>query len=128
MVLDKHAAEEAALVAAQARKEAAEAKRAEVLKNALQKFVFFPNSLTFPDMRALVIASSNASDSPVKKKKDEIQEQLYREPRYARVQALANDFRLTLTNSVSNSAAAEALISLQAIDPPPPPLTNTTPV
>ncbi len=126
MVLDKHTAEEAALVAAQARKEAAKAKRAEVLKNALQKFVFCPNSLTVPDMRALVIASSNASDSPVKKKKDEIQEQLYREPRYARVQALANDFRLTLT-SVSNSAAAEALISLQAIIPPPS-LTNTTPV
>ncbi len=78
-------------------------------------------------MRALVIASSNASDSPVKKKKNEIQEQLYREPRYARVQALAKDFQLTLT-SVSNSAAAEALISLQAIIPPPPPLTNTTPV
>ena len=127
MVLDKHAAEEAALVAAQARKEAAEAKRAEVLKNALQKFVFCPNSLTAPNMRALVIASSNASDLPAKKKKDKIQEQPYREPRYARVQALANDFRLTLTNSVSNSAAAEALISLQAIDPPPP-LTNTTPV
>ncbi len=125
MVLQKHTAEEAALVAAQARKDAAEAKRAEVLKNALQKFVFCPNSLTVPDMRALVIASSNASDSPAKKKKDDIQEQLYREPRYARVQALANDFRLTLT-SATNSAAAEALISLHTIVPPS--VTNTTPV
>jgi hypothetical protein len=34
-----------------------------------------------PDMRALAIAASNASDSPVKKKKkDEIQQQLYHQP------------------------------------------------
>jgi hypothetical protein len=72
--------EEAALVAAQARKDAAKAKQAEVLMNALQKFIFWPNSLTVLDRRALVIASSNASDMPVKKRKDEIQEQLYCDP------------------------------------------------
>ena len=108
MVLDKHDANEAARIAVQQRKDAAESKRAETLKNALQKFSYCPNSLTVPDIKALVVAVTKASDSPVKKKKDELQQQLYREPRYGRVQAMVNEFRLT----ENAAAAAEALVGL----------------
>ncbi len=59
-------------------------------------------------MKLLVTAATNASDSPPKKKKDELKEQLYRQPRYNRVQQLAADFRLTMS-----SDAAAALIALQ---------------
>jgi hypothetical protein len=58
-------------------------------------------------MRVLVTCC-NKCLSPVKKKKNELQEQLYREPRHNQIQQLATDFRLTLSN------AAEALVSLQA--------------
>jgi len=109
LVLQKEATEQAAKAATEQRKQSAEFKRAESLKNALQKFVFCPNGLTVPEMRVLVTAATNTSDSPVKKKKNELQEQLYREPRHNRIQQLATDFRLTLSND-----AAEALVSLQA--------------
>ncbi len=80
MVLDKYDADEAARIAVQQRKDAAESKRAQTLKNAVQKFSFCPNSLTVPDIKALVVAVTKASDSPVKKKKDELQQQLFHEP------------------------------------------------
>ena len=48
-----------------------------------------------PEMKALVTAASKSSDSPVKKKKQELQQQLFREPRYGRVKALANELELT---------------------------------
>jgi hypothetical protein len=44
MLLQKNTAKEAALVAAQASKDAAEAKQAEVLKNALQSSYFVPTA------------------------------------------------------------------------------------
>ncbi len=76
-----------------------------------------PNGLTVPDIKALVAAVSKPSDSPVKKKKEELLHQLYREPRYGRVKELAEDLQLTLTSRNENNAdAAAALIALQAID------------
>jgi hypothetical protein len=109
LVLQKEATEQAAKAATEQRKQSAEFKWAESLKNALQKFLFCPNGLTVPEMRVLVTAATNASDSPVKKKKNELQEQLYHEPRHKQIQQLATDFRLTLSND-----AAEELVSLQA--------------
>jgi hypothetical protein len=79
-ILDKEAADEAAKAATQARKVAAEIKRAEMLKKALQKFPLCPNGLTVPDLKILVGAATLEPDSPIKKKKNELQEQLYREP------------------------------------------------
>jgi hypothetical protein len=108
LVLQKEAAEQAAKAAAQQRKQSTEAKRAESLNKAVEKFVLCPNGLTVPEMKLLVTAATNASDSPPKKKKDELKEQLYRQPRYNRVQQLAADFRLTMS-----SDAAAALIALQ---------------
>jgi hypothetical protein len=63
-----------------------------------------------------VTAATTSSDSPVKKKKDELQQQLYREPRYSRVKHLAQDFRRTLITT-STADAAEALVSLFAPAP-----------
>ena len=80
LVLQKEAAEEAAKAAAQARKDATEVKRNGTLKNALQKFMFCPNGLTVPDMKALVGAAMLPSDSPIKKKKDDLRQQLFGEP------------------------------------------------
>jgi hypothetical protein len=53
LVLQKEAAEETAVAAAQAKKDATDPKQNNTLKNALQKFVFCPNGLTVPDMKAL---------------------------------------------------------------------------
>ncbi len=54
-------------------------------------------------------AATTSSDSPVKKKKDVLQQQLYHEPRYSRVKQLAVDVRRTL-----DTDAAQALIMLFA--------------
>ncbi len=69
-------------------------------------------------MKALVTAASKSSNSPTKKKKQELQEQLYCEPRYRRVKALANDLETTSVaeahenkNSISTDAV-EALMAL----------------
>jgi len=72
LVLQKEAAEEAAKAAAQAKKDATESKHNDTLKNALQKFVLCPNGLTVPDMKALVGAATRPSDSPIKKKRDDL--------------------------------------------------------
>jgi len=121
LVLEKEAAELAAKAVIQQKKNSAEVKRSETLKNALRKFVACPNGLTVPDMKVLVAAATKSSDSPVKKKKEELREQLYREPRFSRVQQLANDMQLT-----QDAAAAEALVALLA--PPPVPAVNPTAV
>ena len=121
LVLEKEAAELAAKAVIQQKKNSAEVKRAETLKSALRKFVACPNGLTVPDMKVLVAAATKSSDSPVKKKKEELREQLYREPRFSRVQQLANDMQLT-----QDAAAAEALVALLA--PPPVPAVNPTAV
>jgi len=94
------------------RKKAAEQKREECLKNALKKFSESPNTLTVPDMKALVTAATESTDSPVKSKKAELQQQLYREPRHSRVQAMS--MQLTLTNEAAerNNTAAKALLDL----------------
>jgi hypothetical protein len=52
----------------------------------------------------------------VKKKKEELQQQLYHEPRYSRVKHLAQDLRRTLITSTA-ADAAEALVSLFAPTP-----------
>ena len=89
LVVKKHEQEEAAQKAAEMRKKAAEQKREECLKNALKKFSESPNTLTVPDTKALLTAAMESTDSPVKSKKAELQQQLYREPRHSRVQAMS---------------------------------------
>jgi hypothetical protein len=121
IILDKEAADEAAKAATQARKDAAEIKRADMLKKALQKFTLCPNGLTVPDLKILVGAATREPDSPIRKKKNELQEQLYREPRYARVQAMASELQLT---SDAAAAAAEALLLVSL---PPPPVATADP-
>ncbi len=96
LVLEKEATKQAAKVAPT--KKAIHRIKASCQKNALQKFVFCPNGLTVPEMRVLVTAATNVSDSPVKKRKNELQEQLYSEPRYNRIQQLAANFWLTMNN------------------------------
>jgi hypothetical protein len=80
------------------RKKALEEKKTEALQQALKKFTLCPNGLTVPEMKALVTAAMTTSDSPIKKKKQELQEQLYRERRYGRVKQLAKDLELTSAN------------------------------
>jgi hypothetical protein len=91
MVFQRNAALAATQVAAEQQKKAADANKTEGLQAALRKFDSCPNGLTAPELRALVMAGSKSSDSPVKKKKQELQEQLYREPRYSRVKLLAEE-------------------------------------
>jgi hypothetical protein len=76
-----------------------------MLKMALQEFTLCPNALTVPYLKILVSAATHEPDSPIRKKKNKLQDQLFREPRYARVQAMANELQLT-----SDAAAAEALL------------------
>ena len=109
MVFERNTAIEATHVATEQRKQAAELKKTEALQSALQKFDLCPNGLTVPELKSLVTAATTSSDSPVKKKKDELQQQLYREPRYSRVKQLAVDVRRTLDND-----AAQALVTLFA--------------
>jgi len=110
----KHAAQEAAQLAADQRKKVIEQKKSESLNQALRKFMLCPNGLTVPEMKALVTAASKSSDLPVKKKKQELQEQLYCEPRYRRVKQLAKDLELTSANQAqeNNADVAEALMAL----------------
>ncbi len=79
MVIDKHN-EEAAKKAIEERKKAADLKRAETLNKALEKFVLCPNGPTITDLKVLVTASTNTTDSPVKTRKADLQAQLYCEP------------------------------------------------
>jgi hypothetical protein len=47
----------------------------------------------------------------LKKKKEELLQRLYREPRYKRVKWLVEDYELTLTTATANHVdAAEALV------------------
>ena len=101
LVLQKYEQEEAAQKAAKMRKKAAEQKREEFLKKALGKFSDSPNTLTVPDLKALVTAATQSTGSPVKSKKAELQQQLYREPRLSRVQAMSNNLQLTLNNEAA---------------------------
>ena len=114
LVVQKHEQEEAAQKAVEMRKKAAEQKKEEFLKKALGKFYDAPSTLTVPDLKALVTAATQSTDSPVKSKKVELQQQLYREPRLGRVQAMSNNLQLTLTNEAAqrSSDAAEALLGL----------------
>ncbi len=92
MVFERNAAIETVQVTVEQRKHAAELKKPETLQNVLQKFTTCHKGLTVPDLKALITVTANASDSPVKKKKDELQQQLYCEQRYSRVKLLAYDF------------------------------------
>jgi len=117
LVFERNAAQEAVQMAIQQRKKAQEEKKTESLKQALRKFTLCPNGLTVPEMKALVTAASKQSDSPIKKKKQEQQEQLNREPRLGRVQQLAREYKHTLetTAQESNNEAAEALMALVGV-------------
>jgi hypothetical protein len=79
LVYAKHQAEEAAQAAASKRRRAAE-KKTENLNKALEKFKICPNGLMVPEMKALVVAATNSTDSPVKSRKADLQAQLYHEP------------------------------------------------
>jgi hypothetical protein len=46
-----------------------EDKKADTLKDSLQKFTHCPNGLTVLEMKALVVATAKFKDSPLKKKK-----------------------------------------------------------
>ncbi len=85
MVVDKHNEEEDAKKAIEERKKAAELKWAEILKKALEKFALCPNGLTIPDLKVLVTAATNTTDSPVKTSKADLQAQFFREPWYSRI-------------------------------------------
>jgi Mn-dependent DtxR family transcriptional regulator len=54
----EHQAEEAAQAAASKWRRAAEEKKTENLKKALDKFKICPNGLTVPDIKALVVAAT----------------------------------------------------------------------
>jgi hypothetical protein len=101
-------------MAVEQQKKALEEKKTEALQQALKKFTLCPNGLTLPEMKALVTAATKTSDLPVKKKKQELQEQLYCEPRYRRVKQLAKDLELTSANQAqeNNADVAEALMAL----------------
>ncbi len=91
LVFVKHQAVQAAQAAVDERRRMAQEKKTQSLQNAFAEFTTYPNVLTVPEMKALVSATTTTTDSPVKSKKAELQAQLYREPRYGRVQAWAND-------------------------------------
>ncbi len=74
---------------------AAEKKRNETLNTALRKFAYAPNTLTVPDIKALVAASQEKNDSPVKQRREDLMKQLYSEPWYSRVQMIAANVRPT---------------------------------
>jgi hypothetical protein len=115
LVFERNAAQEAVQMAIQQQKKAQEEKKTESLKQALRKFTLCPNGLTVPEMKALVTTASKSSDSPVKKKKQELQGQLNREPRLGRIQQLAREYELTMTREMQQNATttvAEALIAL----------------
>ncbi len=80
MVINKRNEEEATKKAIKERKKAADLKQAETLKKALEKFALCPNGLTVPDLKVLITAATNTTDSPVKTRKADLQAQLYREP------------------------------------------------
>ena len=101
MVFEQNAAAEAAHMATEQRKRAAESKKTEFLSNSLKKFSDCPNG------KAIVTATTKASDSHVKRKKEDLQQQLFREPRYSRAKLLAEELRRTL-----NAEAAEALLGM----------------
>lgn len=115
LVYAKHQAEAAAPAAASERRRAAEEKM-ENLKKALKKFKICPNGLTVLEMKELVVAVTNATDSPVKSRKADLQAQLYREPWYGRVQTMANDLTVNSKSdnneSVANKAAEGLLVAL----------------
>jgi hypothetical protein len=57
----------------------------------LQKFTYYLNGLTVSEIEIPVAATMLEPDSCVKKMKIELQQQLYHEPRYARVQPIAGE-------------------------------------
>jgi hypothetical protein len=82
MVFERNAAIVATQVAMEQRKQVAVSKKTEALNAALKKFDLCPNGLTVPELKALVTSGTTSSDSLVKIKKEELQQQLYHEPRY----------------------------------------------
>ncbi len=80
LVYEKNAVAGVIQIAANQRKQAAETRKAENLWTALQKFTACPNGLMVPDLKAFATAAKNSMDSPLKKRKEELQQQLYREP------------------------------------------------
>ena len=100
-----------------------ENKRRQALESSLKKLQFTPNTLTVPDMKALVTAVQGPDDSPVQQKKAGLTRQLYCEARYAKLQRMLDEFRpSTHTEAeaepgVYHADAAEALVALGAHGP-----------
>ena len=74
-----------------------------------------PNTLTVPDMKALVTAAQDKTDSPVQQKKGELTRQLYGDKRFAKVQAMADKFKPTHTALTNHADAAAALVALNPV-------------
>jgi hypothetical protein len=104
--IHKEVTDDVAMKAIEERKKAAELKCSEKLNKALKTFALCPNGLMVPDSNVLVVAAMKASELPVKNKKADLQEQLYCEPLYSRVQAMSNDLWLTLNNESMASATS----------------------
>ncbi len=69
-----------------------------------------------PNLKVLALAATNTSESPVKNRKVELQEQLYCEPWNSRIQAMSNNLGLTLNNEAMADAAATLLLVAQPPD------------
>ncbi len=127
IVLQKEAADDAARKAIKERKKSAELKHSETLKKALEKFALCPNGLMVPDLKVLVVAATNASESPVNNKKADLQEQLNPYPQYSRVQEMSNNLRLTLNNESAASATSDAAAALLLVAQTPDVATTVNP-
>ncbi len=66
-----------------------------------------------PNLKVLALAATITSESPVKNRKADLQEQLYCEPWYSRIQAMSNNLGLTLNNKAMADAAATLLLVAQ---------------
>jgi hypothetical protein len=75
-VFERNADQEVAQMAVEQQKKALKNKKVEALQQALNKFTLCPNGLTVQEMKALVPTTSKTSNSPVKRKKQELYEQL----------------------------------------------------
>jgi transcription initiation factor IIF auxiliary subunit len=93
---EKNLLEETAKMAAQDKQQETQEKRDQKVSQALQKYMQSSVSLTVPELRCLAVALTNQGDSPARKKKEELTEQLQREPRKSRLQGLIRQRQLTL--------------------------------
>jgi hypothetical protein len=93
---EKNLQEEAAKMVAQDKQRTTQEKRDQKVSQALQKYIQCSASLTVPELHCLAVALTNQGDSPVRKKKEELTEQLHHEPQKSRLQGLIRQHQLTL--------------------------------